>query len=315
MTIPLDVLNESETHPLEPLSPEEIRRAVATVRERRGPVAARPVRGGDAARAGQGGGPAPTRGVPGPARQRHGAGVRGGRRSRRRAGCRRSSRCRRASSRRSCSTSSSSARRRSSESPEFLAALKKRGVEDVGLVMVDPWSAGVYGNETAGRPGPAAVAGACAGSAPSRWTTATPGRIEGVVAVVDLNAMEVLRVEDYGVVPAAAASRATGRASTSRRSRGDLKPLEIVQPEGPSFTVEGHEIRWQKWRFRIGFNPREGLVLHTITLSRPAAASGRCSIGRRSSRWSCPTPTPASSPTARTPSTSASTASACWPTR
>ena len=32
-------------------------------------------------------------------------------------------------------------------SPEFRAALKKRGVEDVSLVMVDPWSAGVYGDE------------------------------------------------------------------------------------------------------------------------------------------------------------------------
>src|SRR5262249_12806879 len=32
-------------------------------------------------------------------------------------------------------------------SPEFLAALKKRGLDDVSLVMVDPWSAGVYGGE------------------------------------------------------------------------------------------------------------------------------------------------------------------------
>ena len=32
-------------------------------------------------------------------------------------------------------------------SPAFREALRKRGVEDVNLVMVDPWSAGVYGNE------------------------------------------------------------------------------------------------------------------------------------------------------------------------
>src|SRR5262245_49456847 len=32
-------------------------------------------------------------------------------------------------------------------SPEFLAALKKRGASDVQLVMVDPWSAGMYGTE------------------------------------------------------------------------------------------------------------------------------------------------------------------------
>ena len=28
--------------------------------------------------------------------------------------------------------------------------------------------------------------------------------------------------------------------------------------------MRGHEISWQKWHLRIGFNPREGLVLHTI---------------------------------------------------
>ena len=32
-------------------------------------------------------------------------------------------------------------------SPEFLAALKKRGAGDIELVMVDPWSAGIYGTE------------------------------------------------------------------------------------------------------------------------------------------------------------------------
>ena len=36
-------------------------------------------------------------------------------------------------------------------SPLFQAALKKRGVTDADLVMVDPWSAGMYGTELAGR--------------------------------------------------------------------------------------------------------------------------------------------------------------------
>ena len=46
--------------------------------------------------------------------------------------------------------------------------------------------------------------------------------------------------------------------------RDDLRPLEISQPDGPSFTFEGNELRWQRWRMRIGFNHREGLVLHEI---------------------------------------------------
>jgi primary-amine oxidase len=47
--------------------------------------------------------------------------------------------------------------------------------------------------------------------------------------------------------------------------RQDLKPLNVVQPEGASFTVHGDGlIEWQKWRFRLGFTPREGGVLHDV---------------------------------------------------
>ncbi|KAL4736494.1 copper amine oxidase [Aspergillus similis] len=47
--------------------------------------------------------------------------------------------------------------------------------------------------------------------------------------------------------------------------RRDLKPYIVTQPQGPSFTVAGNEVAWQKWRFRVGFNSREGLVIHNIT--------------------------------------------------
>ncbi len=43
-----------------------------------------------------------------------------------------------------------------------------------------------------------------------------------------------------------------------------MKPLVITQPEGPSFTVEGNLVRWQKWQFRVGFHVRDGLILHMI---------------------------------------------------
>ena len=43
-----------------------------------------------------------------------------------------------------------------------------------------------------------------------------------------------------------------------------LKPLSTVQPEGPSFKIDGNEIRWEHWRFRYGFNAREGLVLYLV---------------------------------------------------
>ncbi|KAF2654258.1 copper amine oxidase-like protein [Lophiostoma macrostomum CBS 122681] len=48
-------------------------------------------------------------------------------------------------------------------------------------------------------------------------------------------------------------------------TRKDMKPIDILQPEGPSFTVTDDSlIEWQKWRLRVSFNPREGAVLHDV---------------------------------------------------
>lgn len=54
-----------------------------------------------------------------------------------------------------------------------------------------------------------------------------------------------------------------------QKLRTDLKPLHVVQPEGASFRVtrqgeSGHIIEWQKWRFRVGFNQREGMVIYDV---------------------------------------------------
>ncbi|KUI59977.1 Copper amine oxidase 1 [Cytospora mali] len=59
--------------------------------------------------------------------------------------------------------------------------------------------------------------------------------------------------------------------------RTDLKPLQVVQPEGASFAVSsfsedglGKVIKWQKWEFKVGFNQREGMVLYDVHYdSRP----------------------------------------------
>lgn len=47
--------------------------------------------------------------------------------------------------------------------------------------------------------------------------------------------------------------------------RTDLKPINITQPEGVSFTVKGRTIEWQNWSVHVGFNYREGIVLNNIT--------------------------------------------------
>lgn len=48
-------------------------------------------------------------------------------------------------------------------------------------------------------------------------------------------------------------------------TRADLKPLNVVQPDGPSFRVMNESlVEWQKWQFRVGFNPREGATVHDV---------------------------------------------------
>jgi primary-amine oxidase len=142
--------------------------------------------------------------------------------------------------------------------PEFQEALRKRGVTDFDLVIVDPWSAGHYGDEEGRR-----LLRALAWIRSEMEDNGYAHPIENVVAVFDLNETKLVRIEDHGVVPV---PKAPGNYTPEAvgRMRTDLKPVEITQPEGTSFQLNGHEIRWQKWRFRIGFTPREGLVLYTV---------------------------------------------------
>jgi primary-amine oxidase len=86
--------------------------------------------------------------------------------------------------------------------------------------------------------------------------------IEGVSVTVAMSGAQgprVVDVVDTGVRPVN--KTISGNADANRPA---LKPLKIVQPNGPGFTRNGHLVSWQGWRFRVGFNPREGLVLQDI---------------------------------------------------
>ena len=148
-------------------------------------------------------------------------------------------------------------------SPLFQEALKKRGVTDADLVMVEPWSAGMYGTEVPEDQGLRRMRALCfVRSEPKDNGYARP--MDSIVIVVDLYKMEVIRIEEYGVVPLPPEPGNWAREYIPNM-RKDLKPIEIVQPEGTSFTVDGNQVQWQKWKFRVGFTSREGLVLHTIS--------------------------------------------------
>jgi primary-amine oxidase len=144
-------------------------------------------------------------------------------------------------------------------SPEVQDALRLRGITEFDGVMVDPWSAGNYGDEEEGRLLRALAWVKLGGEHDNGY--AHP--IENLVVYVDMNAKRVAKIEDHGVLPVPQESGRYYPVDVGPM-RTDLKPIEITQPEGVSFEVDGHEIRWQKWRLRISFTPREGLVLHTV---------------------------------------------------
>ncbi len=148
------------------------------------------------------------------------------------------------------------------ESQEFRAALERHyGVSDTSLVMVDFWSAGNYGNAEEQQTRLARPL--CFLRAdPTDNGYARP--IEGIRPVVDVNQMEVVRVEEYGhwPLPPQAGNYAASRQTSFR---DDIKPLTISQPEGPGFTIEGRVVRWQNWKVVVGFTAREGLTLHDVS--------------------------------------------------
>lgn len=144
--------------------------------------------------------------------------------------------------------------------PDFIAALAKRGITNLDLVVVDPWAPGNFG--FADEVGIRLSRAICyLRDNPNGNFYSRP--IDGLIPVIDLNKMEVIRIEDMGVVPVPP-DPGEYEAQFFPNMRTDVKPLHITQPEGPSFTVDGHHVRWQKWDLRIGFNPREGLVLYQV---------------------------------------------------
>ena len=95
-----------------------------------------------------------------------------------------------------------------------------------------------------------------------------------------------------------------------RRRAADLKPIEITQPEGASFTVAGHGVAWQKWT--CGSASRRA---RASSCTSSPTTGGRSSIAPRWRRCTSPMATRRPRTASRTCSTRASTGSAGSPTR
>ncbi|MDN5915002.1 MAG: primary-amine oxidase [Pseudonocardia sp.] len=160
--------------------------------------------------------------------------------------------------------------------PGWVEAMSRRGITDLSLVAACPLSAGSF--DLRGERGRRMLRVlAFQQHRPSDHPWAHP--VDGLVAYVDLIERRVVELVDTGVMPVPAEEgnyddpEFTGPPRTTRR------PLEITQPEGPSFTVERDVVTWEGWRFRVGFDPREGLVLHELSIADPS--TGDPSTGDR----------------------------------
>ena len=86
------------------------------------------------------------------------------------------------------------------EDPRWQEAMRKRGVTDFDLAMIDPWPAGYYGPQDHYDNSPLICRPLTfMRAAASEHGYARP--VEGLIVTFDLGAMEVLDIEDHGVVP------------------------------------------------------------------------------------------------------------------
>ncbi|CAN6578411.1 unnamed protein product [Malus baccata var. baccata] len=151
--------------------------------------------------------------------------------------------------------------------PPFREAMKKRGIEDMDLVMVDAWCVGYHSEADSPSQRLAKPLIFCRTESDCPMENGYARPVEGIYILVDMQNMVVIKFEDRKLVPLPPADPLRNYTPGETRGgvdRSDIKPLQIIQPEGPSFRVNGYFVEWQKWNFRIGFTPREGLVIYSV---------------------------------------------------
>jgi primary-amine oxidase len=146
--------------------------------------------------------------------------------------------------------------------PAVIEALGRRGITDMSRVLADMWAYGAafVPDRYAGR-----RIGWC-----DLWHRGSERgnpyahHVTGLHPVVDLNTMELLEIEDGyagGADPEVMGEYLPDLLPMRLR---EVAPLEVSQPDGVGFTLDGNLLSWQNWQLRLGFNHRESLVLHQV---------------------------------------------------
>jgi len=150
------------------------------------------------------------------------------------------------------------------QDPQWRAAMARRGLTDVSKIRLCPLTAGSFGRpDEQGRRMVRVLAFVQADSRDYAWSHP----VDGVAAYFDLIERRVFSVVDEFELPVPEESGDYEDPAVRGPLRTDLKPIEISQPDGPSFTLDGTLLSWQNWSMRIGFDAREGLTLHQISIT------------------------------------------------
>jgi primary-amine oxidase len=152
--------------------------------------------------------------------------------------------------------------------PALAQALARRGITDLSLVVTDMWA---YGAALV----PERYRGLRLGWSDVWYRGSAQGNpyahhVTGLHPVVDLNRMALLEIEDSldrGDSPHQPEVRGEYLPALTGMPLREVAPLEISQPLGPGFSLDGRLLSWQSWQLRLGFNHREGLVLHQVGFS------------------------------------------------
>ncbi len=156
--------------------------------------------------------------------------------------------------------------------PALAQALARRGITDISRVLTDMWA---YGAALV----PERYRGRRVGWSDVWYRGSDLGNpyahhVTGLHPVVDLNTMTLLELEDSyegGEPPDVMGEYLPSLIPMRLR---EVTPLEISQPQGTGFTLDGYQLSWQNWQLRLGFNHREGLVLHQVAWQDGAGRVG-----------------------------------------
>lgn len=146
-------------------------------------------------------------------------------------------------------------------SPEYAQALKLRGINDVKKVVATPLTVGYFDGKDGLKQEQRLLKVVSYLDVGDNNYWAHP--IENLVAVVDLEQKQVIKIEDAGVIPVP--MKPTPYDGSAGPRAKPHKPLHITEPEGKNYTITGNTLSWRNWDFHIGLNSRTGLSLSTVT--------------------------------------------------